>query len=136
MRIIDLAHRVLELTGSKSELRFVPHDEVYELGVEDVLHREPSIEKIGAAIGWAPTRSLDDILADVIAYERAASAPPSSVQLGKSNTAARAGAVIDGQRLWSASSATASAIARRRSIVRSCRRTGRGRTCRARRSGA
>ena len=41
-----------------------------------MLHREPSIEKIGAAIGWAPTRSLDEILADVIAvraveYERA-----------------------------------------------------------------
>jgi nucleoside-diphosphate-sugar epimerase len=68
--ILELAHRVLELTGSQSELRFVPHEEVYELGVEDVLHREPSIEKIGAAIGWAPTRSLDEILADVIAFER------------------------------------------------------------------
>jgi UDP-glucose 4-epimerase len=68
--ILDLAHRVLELTGSPSELQFVPHEEVYELGVEDVLHREPSIEKIGAAIGWAPTRSLDEILADVIAFER------------------------------------------------------------------
>jgi UDP-glucose 4-epimerase len=68
--ILDLAHRVLELTGSPSELQFVPHEEVYELGVEDVLHREPSIEKIGAAIDWAPTRTLDEILADVIAFER------------------------------------------------------------------
>jgi UDP-glucose 4-epimerase len=72
VRIIDLAHRVLGLTGSRSEIEFVPHDEVYGLGIEDVLHREPSIEKIGAAIGWAPTRTLDDILADVIAFERAA----------------------------------------------------------------
>lgn len=70
LRIIDLARRVLELTGSASELEFVPHSEVYGLGIEDVLHREPSIEKIGAAIGWTPTRSLDDILADVIAHER------------------------------------------------------------------
>ena len=68
--ILDLAHRVLELTGSRSELQFVPHEEVYELGVEDVLHREPSIQKIGSAIGWAPTRTLDEILADVIAFER------------------------------------------------------------------
>jgi UDP-glucose 4-epimerase len=68
--ILDLARRVLGVTESASELRFVPHDEVYGLGIEDVLHREPSIEKIGAAIGWAPTRTLDDILADVIAYER------------------------------------------------------------------
>jgi UDP-glucose 4-epimerase len=68
--ILDLAHRVLALAGSSSELQFVPHDEVYGLGIEDVLHREPSIEKIGATIGWAPTRTLDDILVDVIAYER------------------------------------------------------------------
>jgi UDP-glucose 4-epimerase len=70
VRILDLAHRVVGLTESQSELQFVPHEEVYELGVEDVLHREPSIEKIGAAIGWAPTRTLDEILADVIAFER------------------------------------------------------------------
>jgi UDP-glucose 4-epimerase len=68
--ILELANRVLALTGSSSELQFVPHDEVYGLGIEDVLHREPSIAKIGGAIGWAPTRSLDDILADVIAFER------------------------------------------------------------------
>jgi UDP-glucose 4-epimerase len=68
--ILELAHRVLELTGSGSGLEFVPHDEVYGLGIEDVLHREPSIEKIGAAIGWKPTRSLDDVLADVIDFER------------------------------------------------------------------
>jgi nucleoside-diphosphate-sugar epimerase len=68
--ILQLAHRVLELTGSRSELQFVPHEEVYELGVEDVLHREPSIQKIGGAIGWGPTRTLDEILADVIAFER------------------------------------------------------------------
>lgn len=70
LRILDLANRVLELTGSSSELEFVPHAEVYGLGIEDVLHREPSIEKIAAAIGWTPSRSLDDILADVIEFER------------------------------------------------------------------
>ena len=68
--ILELADRVLTQTGSKSGLEFVPHEKVYGLGIEDVLHREPSIEKIGSAIGWAPTRTLDDILADVIAFER------------------------------------------------------------------
>ena len=57
---------MLELTGSSSELVFIPYDEVYGLGIEDMLHREPSIEKIGAAIGWQPERTLDEILADVI----------------------------------------------------------------------
>jgi UDP-glucose 4-epimerase len=70
VRIVDLARRVLELTGSRSELQFVPHDEVYGVGIEDVLHREPSIEKIRSAIGWQPTRSLEDVLDDVIAFER------------------------------------------------------------------
>jgi UDP-glucose 4-epimerase len=71
LRIIDLAKRILAATGSSSELTFIPHDQVYGLGIEDVLHREPSIEKINAAIGWKPTRDLDQILADVIGDLRA-----------------------------------------------------------------
>jgi UDP-glucose 4-epimerase len=72
IRIIDLAERVLGLTGSASGLRFVPYDEVYDLGIEDVQHREPAIEKIAGAIGWRPTYSLDAILRDVVEYKRAA----------------------------------------------------------------
>jgi UDP-glucose 4-epimerase len=70
VRIIDLAERVLDVTGSSSPLVFVPHEQVYGLGIEDVLHREPSIEKIRAAIGWEPTRTLDEILEDVVEFER------------------------------------------------------------------
>ncbi len=66
----ELAQRVLELTGSQSELVYVPYDQVYGLGIDDMLHRVPAIEKIEAAIGWAPERSLDEILADVIAFTR------------------------------------------------------------------
>ena len=72
VRIIDLAQRVVDLTGSQSELAFIPHSEVYGLGIEDVLHREPSIEKINAAVGWQPTRNLDEILRDVVEHARAA----------------------------------------------------------------
>ncbi|MEX0673190.1 MAG: GDP-mannose 4,6-dehydratase [Gaiellaceae bacterium] len=74
VRIIDLADRVLALTESQSELAFVPFDEVYGGGIEDTLHRVPAIEKIGAALGWQPTRNLDQILADVVEHVR--SAPP------------------------------------------------------------
>jgi UDP-glucose 4-epimerase len=66
IRIIDLASRVLELTGSSSPFVFVPFEEAYGSGIEDMLHRIPSIEKITAAIGWEPTLGLDRILADVI----------------------------------------------------------------------
>jgi UDP-glucose 4-epimerase len=72
--ILELADRVRAMTSSSSELVFVPYSEVYGLGIEDTLHREPSIEKINAAIGWAPTRSLDKILEDVIAHMRGANA--------------------------------------------------------------
>jgi UDP-glucose 4-epimerase len=71
IRIVDLAQRILELTGSSSELTFVPYDQVYGLGIEDTLHREPAITKIGEAIGWRPEQSLDTILEDVIEHCRA-----------------------------------------------------------------
>jgi UDP-glucose 4-epimerase len=70
IRIVDLATRVLEATGSTSELVFVPYERVYEQGIEDMLHRIPSLQKVEAAIGWRPERTLDEILADVIAFAR------------------------------------------------------------------
>jgi UDP-glucose 4-epimerase len=72
--IRDLAQRVLELSGSRSEVVYVPYEKVYGTGIDDMLHRLPSIDKIGAAIGWQPDRTLDEILADVIAYTRGTAA--------------------------------------------------------------
>jgi UDP-glucose 4-epimerase len=68
--IDELADRVLALTGSGSEIVRVPYDEVYGQGIEDMLHRQPSIDKVSGAIGWQPTRSLDEILADVLKHTR------------------------------------------------------------------
>ena len=39
--IVDLAERVLAATGSRSEIVYVPYDEVYGQGIEDMLHRQP-----------------------------------------------------------------------------------------------
>ena len=66
---------MLDATGSTSELEFIPYDQVYGLGIEDMFHRIPSIDKVAAAIGWGPERTLDEILADVIAFTRADLAP-------------------------------------------------------------
>jgi UDP-glucose 4-epimerase len=74
IRILDLARRVLELTRSESELVHVPYDQVYGQGIEDMVHRKPSIEKIAAAIGWRPSLDLDRVLADVIDHARTAPA--------------------------------------------------------------
>jgi UDP-glucose 4-epimerase len=69
--IRDLAERVRARVGSASEIVFVPYEDVYPHGaIEEMFHREPSLEKIAGAIGWSPTKKLDDILDDVIAYER------------------------------------------------------------------
>jgi len=72
--INELAQRVLALTGSSSETATLPYDEVYGQGIEDMLHRQPSIEKISRAVGWEPTRNLDEILADVVEHTRTAPA--------------------------------------------------------------
>jgi UDP-glucose 4-epimerase len=69
--INELAQRVLEQTGSHSKVVAVPYDEVYGQGIEDMLHREPSIDKNSGAVGWEPTIALDGILADVIRHIRA-----------------------------------------------------------------
>ena len=70
--IDELAQRVLAATRSSSEIVHIPYDEVYGQGIDDMLHRQPSIEKVNAAVGWSPSRSLDEILADVIAHIRRA----------------------------------------------------------------
>jgi UDP-glucose 4-epimerase len=76
--IRDLAHRVLELTGSSSGVVHVPYEDVYGIGIEDMLHRIPSLAKIERAIGWRPQRSLDEILDDVVAFERARAGAPAA----------------------------------------------------------
>jgi UDP-glucose 4-epimerase len=68
--ILALAQRVLELTASSSELVYVPYERVYGLGIDDMLHRVPAIEKVHSAIGWQPEHDLDRILADVIQFAR------------------------------------------------------------------
>ena len=70
--ILTLARRVLEVTGSRSQIATVPYDEAYETGFEDLPRRVPDIAKIRALTGWTPTVGLTDILARVVAHERAA----------------------------------------------------------------
>lgn len=61
-----LAERIIERTGSKSTIQRLTYENAYGPGYEDMLHREPSLEKIGKAIGYAPSFDLDQILDAVI----------------------------------------------------------------------
>jgi len=69
--IIELAERILKLTGSRSVVRLVPFDEAYAPGFEDMQRRVPDCSRIQKAVGWQPKRSLDEILRSVIEYEQA-----------------------------------------------------------------
>jgi len=68
--ILDLAHRIRHLTGSRSEIVFVPYDEAYARGFEDMRRRVPDITRVRELIGWQPRRTLDEILRSVIEDQR------------------------------------------------------------------
>ncbi len=71
LSMLELAARVLELTGSDSEIHLIAYEAAYEAGFEDMPRRFPDVTKIGEAIGWSSTRSLDEILGDVIDFHQA-----------------------------------------------------------------
>jgi UDP-glucose 4-epimerase len=66
--ILDLAEKIKALTGSKSEIVFVPYDKAYEEGFEDMQRRVPDISKVKKLIGYQPTLTLDQTLERVIDY--------------------------------------------------------------------
>lgn len=67
--ILQLAQRVKELTHSDSEIVFIPYDEAYEEGFEDMPRRIPDITKVKELVGFQPRMSLDGILQTVIDYQ-------------------------------------------------------------------
>jgi len=66
--IMELAQRVKERTGSKSEIVLVPYDKAYEEGFEDMLRRVPDLTRVRTLIGYEPAVHLDEILDRVITY--------------------------------------------------------------------
>lgn len=68
--ILDLARRVVARTGSSARVKLIPYELAYGEGFEDMRRRVPSIEKVGALIGWRPAMNLDQIIDDIIADQR------------------------------------------------------------------
>src|SRR3989442_1199874 len=66
--IEDLAHRVKERTASSSAIKYIPYDQAYEPGFEDMMRRVPSIEKLYALTGFRPQTSLNEIIDRVAAF--------------------------------------------------------------------
>ncbi|HTV66483.1 MAG TPA: GDP-mannose 4,6-dehydratase [Bryocella sp.] len=66
----ELAERVIAMTGSSSQIRYVAYSEAYGPGFEDMSRRIPDIAKAQQWLGFKPKYSLDAVLRDVIAFTR------------------------------------------------------------------
>jgi UDP-glucose 4-epimerase len=66
--ILELAKKIIEITGSRSEIVKVPYSEAYPEGFEDMQRRVPDISKIKSVLGWTPQVGLDQIIKDIAAF--------------------------------------------------------------------
>ena len=69
--IKELAERVVAATGSSSKIDYIPYEVAYGEGFEDMQRRVPNLEKAKRLIGYQPTRTLDNIITDVVNEFRA-----------------------------------------------------------------
>jgi UDP-glucose 4-epimerase len=72
VRILDVAHRVIERCGSASPIELVSYSEAYGIGFEELGTRVPDTTALAGAIGWKPLHTLDETIDDVIAHSLAA----------------------------------------------------------------
>lgn len=68
--IADLAERIVRIAGSDSKVRYVPYEEAYEEGFEDMQRRVPDIARVHGLVGFEPQTKLDDIIALVVEEQR------------------------------------------------------------------
>ena len=66
--IMELAKKVIEITGSKSSIEKIAYEKAYPEGFEDMQRRVPDISKIKRVLGWAPEINLDQVIKDIAAY--------------------------------------------------------------------
>jgi UDP-glucose 4-epimerase len=64
--IKGLAKRIIDLTESKSKIRYIPYEKVYKNHFEDMIHRLPDIGKIKKLIGFKLSHNLNDVLEEMI----------------------------------------------------------------------
>ncbi len=69
--ILELAKRVKTACSSNSPIEMIPYEEAYTEGFEDMPRRIPDTSRLLATIDFQPETSLDEIIADVLADQRA-----------------------------------------------------------------
>ena len=68
--VADLAQRIIDLAGSHSKIRYIPYEEAYEEGFEDMQRRVPDTTRAHNMVGFEPSIGLDRIIELVIAEQR------------------------------------------------------------------
>ena len=66
--IMELARKVIKLTGSTSSIEKIAYENAYPEGFEDMQRRVPDISKIKQVLGWSPEVNLDQIIKDIAAF--------------------------------------------------------------------
>ncbi len=66
--VMELAKKVIEITGSKSSIEKIAYEKAYPEGFEDMQRRVPDISKIKQVLGWEPEINLDQIIKDIAAF--------------------------------------------------------------------
>ena len=66
--IMDLAKKVIKLTGSTSSIEKIAYEKAYPEGFEDMQRRVPDISKIKQVLGWSPEINLDQVIKDIAAF--------------------------------------------------------------------
>jgi UDP-glucose 4-epimerase len=66
--IMELAKKVIEITGSTSFIEKIAYEKAYPEGFEDMQRRVPDISKIKQVLGWSPEIDLDQIIKDIAAF--------------------------------------------------------------------
>ena len=66
--IMELAKKVIEITGSKSTIEKIAYEKAYPQGFEDMQRRVPDISKIKEVLGWSPQLNIDQIIKDIAAF--------------------------------------------------------------------
>ncbi len=66
--IMELAKKVIKITGAKSSIEKIAYEKAYPEGFEDMQRRVPDISKINQVLGWEPEINLDQIIRDIAAF--------------------------------------------------------------------
>ena len=65
-----LAEMVRDTVGAQSAIEHVPYNEAYAVGFEDLERRVPDTTKLAKVAGYRFTRTLEQIIADVVEEQR------------------------------------------------------------------